>query len=535
MKESMTTKNKKKPIPIKKSISKRSGLINSDVSNNSLENISEIQVDQETDNEAKLTAKLIKKKLAAARSRGEFRTVDLFAGCGGLSLGFDRAGFRSICAVELNDDARKSHELNFGSGHLAETYRSFADIKSTEPEDAVAHIRNSVNSAELAADIVIGGPPCQAFSRLGRAALWSLAGEKFAHEHDERATMYHYFLHYVATLKPLAFVMENVREIGKHVGKNIAEEIAVTAEALGYTTNYTLLNAVWFGVPQLRERMFIIGIHKSLKKQPVFPSIQFEYELPVGYSTSRAGEGSPEVCLPCDHYVDHCEKTANPLQATSVSTAFADLPPILHHLDGRRGKGHPRSVSNQVEYEKKSNWFTKEMRTWPRFENKSKHFTGHIIRYTPRDYEIFRRMPHDGMYPEALIVAEKIFQERIQSYEQESGKTIKPGSEEWESIRKAVVPPYKDGRYPNKFRKMSPEHPSRTLPAHIGKDSYSHIHFDSDQARGISLREAARIQSFPDAFNLAGSMNSQLKQIGNAVPPLLAYAVAQEVRRVLID
>lgn len=525
----------KKLSPSIKSNTQKNGSTNCANITDAIDNSSGVQIVQETDNEAKSTAKLIKKKLAAARDRGEFRTVDLFAGCGGLSLGFDRAGFRSICAVELNDDARKSHERNFGSGSYSDTYRAFADIKSTEPEDAVAHIGSSLNSTALAADIVIGGPPCQAFSRLGRAALWNLAGEKFAHEHDERATMYHYFLHYVATLKPLAFVMENVREIGKHVGKNIAEEIAVTADAMGYTTNYTLLNAVWFGVPQLRERMFIIGIHKSLKTRPVFPTIQFGYELPVGYSTSRSGEGAPEVCLPCDHYIDHCEKAANLRQAISVSTAFADLPPILHHLDGRKGKGYPRSVSNQVEYEKKNNWFTKEMKAWPRFENKSKYFTGHIIRYTPRDYEIFRRMPHGGMYPEALIVAEEIFQERLRSYELESGEIIKPGSEKWESIKKAVVPPYKDGRYPNKFRKMSPDHPSRTLPAHIGKDSYSHIHFDSDQARGISLREAARIQSFPDSFDLVGSMNSQLKQIGNAVPPLLAYAVAQEVRRALID
>src|SRR5690606_13205244 len=76
--------------------------------------------------------------------------------------------------------------------------------------------------------------------------------------------------------------------------------------------------------------------------------------------------------------------------------------------------------------------------------------------------------------------------------------------------------------------------PARTVPAHIGKDSYSHIHFDSDQARTISLREAARLQSFPDAFRFAGSMNSQLTQIGNAVPPLLAFAVAQTLSRHLL-
>lgn len=476
---------------------------------------------------------LIYQKIVAARLRGFFRTVDLFAGCGGLSLGFDRAGFKSICAVEINDYARKSHELNFGSGESTQHYRSFADIKKIEPEDAVAHIKPLLGTPEFACDVVIGGPPCQAFSRLGRAAIWNLAGEKFAHANDERATMYHYFLHYVATLKPLAFVMENVREIGKHVGKNIAEEIAVTAEEMGYTTRYTLLNAVWFGAPQLRERMFIIGIHKALDKLPHFPTIQFKYDLPVGYSTSRSGDGIPEVCPPSDHYIDHYERASVLRKATSVAEAFADLPPIYHHLDGRRGKGFPRHATEKTLYTENSNWFTQEMREWPGFENNSTNFVGHVIRYTPRDYEIFRRMPHGGMYPEALVVAEEIFRERVLAREAEIGQAIAVHSEEWMKIRRETVPPYKDGRYPNKFRKMWPDQPSRTLPAHIGKDSYSHIHFDSDQARGISLREAARIQSFPDGFKLAGSMNSQLTQIGNAVPPLLAYAVAKELKRIL--
>ena len=438
-----------------------------------------------------------------------------------------------MCAVELNDDARASHQMNFGAGVRSDNYRAYADIKKTEPEDAVAHIDPLARDPELAVDVVIGGPPCQAFSRLGRAALWDLAGEKFAHAKDERATMYHYFLHYVATLKPLAFVMENVREIGKHVGKNIAEEIAVTASELGYETRYTLLNAVWFGVPQLRERMFIVGVHKALGIDPCFPKILCNGKLPTGYSTARAGEGAPEVCPPFDHYVDHCDRARKTRHFSTVQEAFADLPPIFHHLDGRKGKGVPRRVEGTTPYSLQSNWFTREMRRWPRFENRSPEFTGHVIRYTPRDYETFRRMPHGGMYPEALVVAEAIFEERIKLRERELGHVIKEGSDEWKKIRRATVPPYKSGRYPNKFRKMWPEHPARTLPAHIGKDSYSHIHFDDAQARGISLREAARIQSFPDGFKLAGGMNSQLTQIGNAVPPLLAYSVAKALKQTL--
>src|SRR5690606_37906008 len=161
-------------------------------------------------------------------------------------------------------------------------YRAFSDIRKTKPSEAVAHlIKNKKEKVSDVVDVVIGGPPCQAFSRLGRAALWRLAGEDLAHGQDERATYYHDFIKYVSELQPLAFVMENVREIGKFVGRNIAEEIAATAEELGYETRYSLLNAVWYGVPQLRERMFIIGIRKELGQIPEFPKIRHEYDLPV--------------------------------------------------------------------------------------------------------------------------------------------------------------------------------------------------------------------------------------------------------------
>ena len=475
---------------------------------------------------------IVRNKLQQCLERGYFRTVDLFSGCGGMTLGFHRAGFKCVASVEIDKDARLSHDTNFNYPLDEDSYRSYGDITSLQPEEAISHLHTQ-SQEDTPVDVVIGGPPCQAFSRLGRAALWRLAGRDHAHGEDKRATMYEYYLEYIAKLKPLAFIMENVREIGKHINKNIAEEIALTAEDMGYEVRYTLLNAVWFGVPQLRERAFIIGIHKALDVIPSFPSITHLYQLPVGYSTSRAGTGHVEFLKPHDHYVDHLEYSNKTFPAITASNAFADLPPIFYHLDGRKGKGLPRDPDSQSNYTSDGNSFTNMMRNWPGFKGDPSKFTGHVIRYTPRDYEIFKRMPHGGMFPEALETAEKIFLEKLEKLENEIGKKIKRNSSEWEELRKSIVPPYKPHRYPNKFRKMWPDHPARTLPAHIGKDSYSHIHYDSKQARCISLREAARLQSFPDGFKFVGSMNSRLKQIGNAVPPLLAYAVASHLSKEL--
>jgi DNA (cytosine-5)-methyltransferase 1 len=466
-------------------------------------------------------------KLVNAVDRGHFRTLDLFAGCGGMSLGFHRAGFRSVGAVEINDSARLSHAMNFERLAHPDGYRSFADVTHLEPEEAVQHL-SAIGRPEERIDVIIGGPPCQAFSRLGRAAIWRLAGRDQAHGEDERATMYHHFMRFVAHLQPVAFVMENVREMGKFVGRNVAEEVAATSDALGYETRYCLLNAVWYGVPQLRERMFIIGIRKELEIAPSYPEIRFDCEIPTGYSTSRSGTGAQQVLVPFDHYVDHAEAAKSLLLGVTAGEAFEDLPRIMGHLDGRKGKGHQRDVDQRFKYNGKNNAFTTEMKNWPDFVS-GDDFSGHVIRYTPRDYETFRRMPAGGMYPEALATAREIFRERLEAAERELGRAIQKNTVEWNRIFKETVPPYKENRYPNKFRKMWKDKPARTVPAHIGKDSYSHIHFDSSQARCVSLREAARLQSLPDAFRLSGSMNVQLAQIGNAVPPLLAYAVGQQL------
>ena len=101
------------------------------------------------------------------------------------------------------------------------------------------------------------------------------------------------------------------------------------------------------------------------------------------------------------------------------------------------------------------------------------------------------------------------------------------------TLKGCFVPPYLPNKFPNKWRKMEADAPARTLMAHLGKDCYSHIHYASDQARTITVREAARLQSFPDSFRFAGSMNPAFRQIGNAVPPLLAKAVAESIVAVL--
>jgi DNA (cytosine-5)-methyltransferase 1 len=123
-------------------------------------------------------------------------------------------------------------------------------------------------------------------------------------------------------------------------------------------------------------------------------------------------------------------------------------------------------------------------------------------------------------------VAHAIFEEQLNAISPRPAK----GSEAHHALLRAHVPPYDPGKFPNKWWKLDPAMPSRTLTAHMGKDTYSHIHWDSRQKRTVSVREAARLQSFPDAFRLSGAMNAGFRQIGNAVPPLLAQAVGRQLK-----
>ena len=197
----------------------------------------------------------IRKKIARLRSGGQPRVLDLFAGCGGLSLGFQAAGFGSRAAVEFDADAARSYGANFHGGDAV--HSRARDITEVHPDDLTAEL--NLGPAAEAFDVIIGGPPCQAFARVGRPKLREIDAHPQAFRHDPRARLYQEYLRYVDACRPLAVLVENVPDVLNHGGQNIAEEICEVLEAKGYVCGYTLLNAAFYGVPQMRERMFLLA------------------------------------------------------------------------------------------------------------------------------------------------------------------------------------------------------------------------------------------------------------------------------------
>jgi DNA (cytosine-5)-methyltransferase 1 len=477
-----------------------------------------------------MTAAAIQKKLARLATGGRPRVLDLFSGCGGLSLGFQAAGFQISAAVELDPDAAKSHGINFHNG--AAQHILARDIAAVSPQVLTDEL--DLDDASMAFDIIVGGPPCQAFARVGRSKLREIADHPEAFRHDPRARLYIEYLNYVEACAPLAVLMENVPDMLNHGGHNIAEEVCDVLSSRGYVCGYTLLNAALYGVPQMRERMFLLAYHESIADKVSFPQPTHWIELPSGYDGSRAvalklladvAEDSGHYCAP-----PVAKKPLPP--AVSAKEAIDDLPDIDARklLASGNLKRGARRFDEPMRHKatQKLSEFASKMRSWPGFEA-SAELNDHVIRYLPRDYPLFARLKPGDQYPEAVACAEKMFDEAIDALKARKKKAPRRNSPEWKLLRASIVPPYDPGKFPNKWRKMESDKPARTLLAHLGKDSYTHIHYDSHQARPISVREAARLQSFPDGFVFSGTMNPAFRQIGNAVPPLLAKAVAEKI------
>ena len=462
------------------------------------------------------------------------RLLDLFSGCGGLSLGFDAAGFRIAAAVDNDPLAACTHGTNFHDGDPR--HCRARDVR-TSPEALAREL--GLGSPAEAFDVIVGGPPCQAFARVGRPKLREIDEHPQAFLHDPRARLFIEWLHYVDTCLPLAVLMENVPDVLNHGGQNIAEETCDVLASKGYVCAYTLLNASLYGVPQTRERMFLIGYRREVVDHVRFPSPTHSIVLPRGYEGSRA------VALKTlrrndlfggrHSYVDPPAGREELTPAVTVGDAIGDLPAINAPAQLKSGtlrRGARRFDSPiPFDHQRPVSAYAKMMQTWPGFEAREALYD-HVIRYLPRDFNLFARMRPGDQYPEAHRHACEMFEERLAEHRR-NGVLVAEGTEEYKSLRREIVPPYDVNKFPNKWRKMSADQPARTLMAHLGKDGYSHIHYDDDQARTISVREAARLQSFPDGFTFCGTMNPAFRQIGNAVPPLLAKALAETIRNSL--
>ncbi|MBI5258359.1 MAG: DNA cytosine methyltransferase [Burkholderiales bacterium] len=477
-----------------------------------------------------MVASLVERKLSKIRRGSVPRFLDLFSGCGGIATGFVQAGMYSLGGVEIDADAARCYALNFhdelgqASLDLKAAMARPRDITQLDPHALVAEY--GCSAADV--DMIVGGPPCPTFARIGRAKLRQVHGRDDAFLHDPRGGLYVHYLEFVEALQPVALLMENVPEILNYGGRNVAEEICQALEALGYRCAYSLLNALHYGVPQLRQRFILVAVHQAAGVLPSFPVPTCEGQLPVGYGSARAAALST-AGLTASHYVEAPRPASGARPAATVADALGDLP-ILTPRRGCTSRRFATDLSAAVAYrcDVPLSEYARRMRQWRCFEAHST-VTAHVTRtVSERDDRLFRLLNPGDQYPDAHALAVELYSAELRRLDL-VGQAPEPGSDEHDALLRRYVPPYDATKFPNKWRKLAPHEPSRTLMAHLGKDTYSHIHYDSAQARMISVREAARLQSFPDGFLFTGGLNSALRQIGNAVPPLLASALAARI------
>ena len=390
--------------------------------------------------------------------------VDLFAGAGGLSAGFSRAGYQLIGGVEHWKPAAKSLEANH-PGIYVET----RDICTVDGEEFLSRLPCRPN-------LVLGGPSCQGFSTSG--GLSKNAGRSV---NDERNSLFLEFVRFVDALQPEWLVMENVPGLLLFNRGVVAMEVIKQFRIIGYHVVPMILLAADFGVPQLRRRLFFVG-NRTGSKVP-FP-------IPTN--------GNPELwkgfSLPFEHLSRIGNKSANSNVAPHVSFGDAcnDLPPI-----------DPGGADNlKLKYKTKaSNAFQKLMRG-AGARSVSLHYA-----FVPSQFE---RSAMEHLRP---------------------GQNWTALPAELKTGRFSKIRPYDATTL---MRRLSLELPSYTINTKFN-DATTGAYIHPVQNRTLSIREAARLQSFPDDYMFVGTLGEIRKQIGNAVPTVLAETIAKAIRRSVLS
>lgn len=383
---------------------------------------------------------------SCAKGQSGMRTcIDLFSGAGGLSEGIRQAGFEIRAATDLLGAAALTHAANFPE--MGDSF-ILRDIRTLDPEElgATAH----VGFEEL--DLLIGGPPCQGFSVMWRADV-----------EDRRNSLVDEYIRMVAHLRPRFFVLENVPGLFYMSQGAIARKMVQRFAEIGYRSEYRMLFAPDYGVPQERKRFILIGTR--------LPDLPIPFPEPTH---GKSGQQHRLFDLPA--YV-------------TIGEAIDDLPVLEmgEGADEMEYSGPPRSPYQQ------------EMR----------YGAGHVYNH----------------------VAPRMSQINLERF-----KYIQPGGS-WRDIPFELLPAgmqrAKRSDHTKRYGRMDPGKLSCTLLTKFYDPHWgAYIHWA--QTRGLTVREGARLQSFPDRFRFLGTREEQYKQVGNAVPPLLARAIGRAIMDALV-
>ena len=392
----------------------------------------------------------------------KIKVLDLFAGAGGFGLGFNLINdkYKVICSLEIDKWAVETLKAN----NIENQTIIQQDIREFKTEKQI------LSACPAKPDVIIGGPPCQGFSNAG------LKDPK-----DPRNSLFKNYVQWVEVLQPKVFVMENVRGIltGKNSrGKKVIDIILKNFESIGYTTTLWELNAANYGVPQNRDRVFIVG--NKLGQQITPP--QITHYLP---EEKKKLNGNAKLLSP----------------AIKVIAAIGDLPKL------KAGEGKEESILKSTS----KNEFQKQIR-----DSESILYNHVTMNHTKR---LVKRYEH--------IL---------------KGFSLEDISEEYQVRKRNGNGEISKIEFASNYRHLKPNMISHTIPASF----YSNF-VHPNQPRNITSREAARLQSFPDSYVFKGKRTqlsskllkqlgkddenylSQYNQIGNAVPPLLAKAVAKRI------
>lgn len=431
------------------------------------------------------------------RDRHQLVVLDLFCGAGGLSQGFHDAGFFIAAGIDADPRCVETFVANF----LAKgAVRDLTGITDTGVRSLV-HDELEIPRV----DVIVGGPPCQGFAGVGRAKIRSLADE-YRQRLARRDHLYREFVQFVESLQPLCFVMENVPHLASFQDGRIAARIREDFDRIGYEIGTIdrpgeplFLDAEDFGVPQTRKRLFYVGFLRG-RTAPVAPPRPTHYGRFMQPRISAAARPA-QLPLRSPNGPGGLAAFFLPPPRT-VADAIADLPrvpaPSLEHVrryePEERNDLIARAALRDPDYRRLMRSRMSEGEEYLLYD--------HVVRPVREDdAEAFRYMPEGGTY---LDVPEEYRRYKLE-----------------------------DGHFKDRYFRLPWDQPSRAITAHIARDGYWYIHPDRDQGRTLSVREAARIQSFPDHFRFAGHRTAMYRMIGNAVPPLLAYAIARQVREAI--